>query len=98
METGCVYLTEDRILHFSSDEPKWKNRIEALAKEYPDECVIKVRPENNDGCINADLPAAWLKIKPPRKVNMTEEQRMAAAERMRKIRSTEEETGDEDID
>ena len=84
METGCGYLSEDRILWFSSDEPKWKNRIEALAKEYPDECVITVRPEKNGGCINAKLPASWLKIKPPKKVNLTMEQRMAAAERLRK--------------
>ena len=97
METCCNYLSEDRILWFSSDEPKWKNRIEALAKEYPNECVITVRPEKNDGCINAKLPAAWLKIKPPRKVNMTEEQRMAAAARLRKVRGEkEDEMEDED--
>ena len=86
---------DDRVMHVSTDEIKWKNRIEEWAKQYPEECVITVRPEKNDGCMCAKMPASWLRMRPPKKVNMTEEQRMAAAARMRKKKDTEE-TEDDD--
>lgn len=94
MET-CINYT-DATMYISTDEIKWKNRIDAWAKEYPDECIITVRPENNDGCMNAKMPSSWFRMRPPKKVNMTEEQRMAAAARLRKNRATEEEGEDED--
>ena len=94
METAIGYL-DDRVMHVSTDENKWKTRIEAWAKQYPEECVITVRPEKNDGCMCAKMPASWLRMRPPKKVNMTEEQRMAAAARMRKKKDTEE-MGDDD--
>lgn len=78
METGLSYLTDDRIMYFSSDEPKWVRRIEAWAKAFPDECQITTRPENNDGCICAKMPSAWLRLRPPLKKTMTEEERNAA--------------------
>lgn len=87
METACGYLTDDKgRAWFSSDEFKWKNRMAKLAEQYPDQVQITVKPEDNDGCLNAYFPAKWLKITPPIKRNMTEEQRMAAAERMRNMR------------
>ena len=89
MET-CINYT-DSTMFVSTDENKWKNRIDSWAKEYPNECVITVRPENNDGCMNAKMPSSWLRMRPPKKVNMTEEQRMAAAARMRKKKGEEDE-------
>ena len=95
METCCEYL-DDKVMWVSSDQMRMINRVRKLAEQYPDQVVIKRQPEQNDGCIYATMPADWLKIMPPRKVNMTEEQRMAAAARLRKNRATEEETEDED--
>lgn len=95
METAVNYL-EDRVMYMSTDETKWKRRIEQWAKEYPEECEITVRPENNDGCMCAKMPAGWLRIRPPIKRNMTEEQRSAIAERMRKFRDTSEDTDEEE--
>ena len=94
IETAVSY-DERKIAFFSSDEKKWINKMRKLAEQYPDECQITVQPENNDGCINAKFPAKWLKVSVPRSVNMTEEQRQAAAERMRRMRDAnpEEENG-----
>ncbi len=86
METACGYLSEDHVLWVSSDEPKWKGRLLKLAEEYPEKVTIKRRPEENDGCIYATMPASWLKIAPPKKVNYSDEQRAAFGERMKKLR------------
>lgn len=83
METCCEYT--DKTLFVSSDHQKWINRIRKLAEMYPDDVTIKNRPEDNDGCICATLPAAWLRIAPPRANNMTDEQKAAASERMKAL-------------
>lgn len=69
---------------FSSNEQKWIGRIKRLAEKNP-ECVILAEPKGNHGFIYARMPTSWLKVSPPKKVVMTEEQRIAAAERLRKV-------------
>lgn len=97
METAMGYLTEDEgRAWFSSDEKKWKNRIMKLAEEYPEQVKITVYPEDNDGCINAWIPAKWIRVKPPIKRNLTDEQRMAMSERMKKAREAGNEDEEED--
>lgn len=71
---------------FSSNERKWVNNIRKLATQYPNECVILQQPETNGGFIYAKVPTSWLRVRPPRKVEMTEERRIAAAERLQKAR------------
>lgn len=91
------YLTEDEgRAWFSSDERKWKKRIMKLAEEYPEQVKITVYPEDNDGCINAWIPAKWIRVKPPVKRNLTEEQRMAMSERLKKAREAGNEDEEED--
>lgn len=70
-------------MYFSSDERKWITRIRKLAEEHADEVTILNQPETNDGCIYARLPVEYLKIAPKRRVDMSDEQRLIAAERMR---------------
>lgn len=97
METAMGYLTEDEgRAWFSSDEKKWKNRIMKLAEEYPEQVKITVYPEDNDGCINAWIPAKWIRVKPPIKRNLTDEQRMAMSERLKKAREAGNEDEEED--
>lgn len=72
---------------FSSNEQKWIGRIKRLAEKNP-ECVILAEPKGNHGFIYARIPTSWLKVSPPKKVVMTEEQRIAAAERLRKVRES----------
>ena len=84
METALNYL-DDKVMFISTDEQKMKSRLMKLAAEHPQECVITVYPENNDGCMNAKLPAGWLKIYPPPKREYTEEQKEALRERAQKM-------------
>lgn len=85
-ETAVGYLNVDDHATFSSAETKWINKILKLQELYPNEVDVKYLPENNNGVIFAHIPKSWLKISPPRQVNLSEEQRLAAAERMAKAR------------
>jgi len=55
METNFDYCDKERAW-FSSDEPRWINRIRKLAARFPDQVTILRQPEDNDGCIVARLP------------------------------------------
>ena len=50
--------------------------------EHPDETEIIKRPEENDGCLYCKVPSTWLKIAPPVKREMSDEQKAAASQRM----------------
>lgn len=83
MET-CFNCCDPKRAFFSSDERKWINRIQRLLEEHPDEMRLIASPEKNDGCIYVELPASWLKVQPPRRIEMTEEQKEELRERFRK--------------
>lgn len=86
MDTSWSYTDRD-FCYFSSDERKWILRIRKWAAEYPDEVSIEYEPEKNDGCICAKLPVRWMDgVRPPRKVNKSEEQREAEAARLKQWR------------
>ena len=89
-ETACDFYSCDKHATFCSSERKWINKILKLHEQYPDQVEIQVLPENNQGMILAHIPKNWFKISSPRKVNYTDEQRAAMAERMKNIRGTKE--------
>ncbi len=84
METSCTYTSD--VAYFSSDEKKWRNKIEKLAKEFPDEVTIIKHAEENDGCVYAKIPASYMRIQPKKRVSMSDEERLEIAERLRKSR------------
>ena len=59
-----------------------KNRVLRLAEEYPDEVEIRREPDENGGFLVAKIPAKWVKITPPRRLELTDEQKEALAERL----------------
>lgn len=83
-ETSVEYIKGERYLTWYSDEPKWVNRIRQLAADNADVQIV-----SDDGYgVLAHCPVSWFKSpKPPIKRNMTDEQRRAAAERMKNMRS-----------
>lgn len=87
IETACEY-TDDKVMRVSTDEKKMINRILKFAKERPDEVEIIRYPEENDGCLYAKCPASYLKITPPLRRNITEDQRIEFAQRMKLARKT----------
>jgi len=72
---------------FSTDERKWITRIRKLKEAHPDEVIIHNKPETNDGCLVCTFPSDWLKITPPKKMNLTEEQRLQRAAALAKVRT-----------
>ena len=59
--------------------------LRRLKAAHPDE--VEIVAENADGSVMAHLPYTWMRIVPKRKVVMSEEQKAAAAERMRAVRA-----------
>ena len=83
-ETSGEYIKGERYLTWYSDEPKWANRIRQLAADNADVNIIS---DDGEGVL-AHCPVSWFKPpKPPIKRNMTDEQRQAAAKRMKNMRS-----------
>ena len=85
-ETAFDYVDVDVTATFCSSERRWINKMIKLSESFPDEVQIKYMPEDNDGVILVHLPKNWLKISPPKKVNLSEEEREKRAERFREIR------------
>lgn len=85
METSCTYTDKDR-MYLSTDERRLITRILRFHEKHPDDVTILKRPEENDGCLYCIVPPSWLKITPPVKRELTEEQRQVMMERMMKAR------------
>ena len=83
MET-CLEYT-DKTMWISTDEKWFITRIMRLRYAHPEEVEIVKTPQENHGSLYCKVPAKWLKVSPPKRVNMTDEQRKAAAERMRSM-------------
>ena len=85
-ETVFEHLDGKNTWTVSTDERTWKNRLAKLAEQHPAdvECVA----QNTDGSVMYHFPARWLKVSPPRKVNMTDERRAELSDRMKSLRSS----------
>jgi len=84
METACGYL-DDKVMWISTDEKRMINRLLKIADEHKGEVQILATPEENDGCLYLKCPAEWLKITPPRRLNLTDDQRVARLARLGKL-------------
>ena len=84
METCFNYCNKEHGF-FSSDERKFITKVRKLKEQYPDRVRIIKEPEENDGCIYCELPTEWFSIRPPKKMNYTDEQRAEMSERMKQF-------------
>lgn len=85
-ENVFEFLRNGHITTATVCQGRYINQIRESAKTHPDECKIDV--ENADGSIVAHFPTAWLKIRPPRKINLSEEEKEELRERLRKARES----------
>ena len=85
METACGYL-DDKVMWVSTDERRMITHLLKLAEKHPDEVKVVARPEENDGCLYLKCPASYLKINPPVRQNLSDEQRVARSERLKTMR------------
>lgn len=79
-ENVIEWLTGSKTASLTITQPKYINKIKALAKERPDECQILVENED-DGSIFVHVPVRWIRINPPR--TLSDEAKLAAAERLK---------------
>lgn len=84
METCFNYCGDKGF--FSSDERRFITRVRRLQEKYPEQVRIIKEPEDNDGCIYAELPKEWFRIQPPIKRNLSDEQRQEIADRLKRTR------------
>lgn len=87
-ETNIDIVSTDDYATVSSSELRQINKIRKLHESNQEEVKIVIAPEDNYGVIVAKMPKSYIKISPPRKVNYTEEQRAAMAERMKTARES----------
>lgn len=81
-ENNVEFLTGQRKITFTFTARKYINRIKKYKESHPDDVDFV---ENSDGSICGHVPLKWLKISPPRKVELTDEQKAERSERMRKV-------------
>ena len=81
-ETNIDIVNTEKLATISSSETKQINKIKKLHEANPNDVHIIIDPEDNHGVIVAKMPKSYIKISPPRKVNYTDEQRAALAERL----------------
>lgn len=82
-ETSIDSLSCDSYATLYTCEQKWMQKIKQLHQEYPNEVTIIT---DSSEYMNVHIPKSWVKIKPPRKMNLSEEQRQAAAARLAEAR------------
>lgn len=81
METCCNYT--GNVMYVSTDERWLINRLMRFKESHPDAVEIIRLPNDNDGCLYCKVPSNWLKITPPAKRELTDEQRAAIADRLK---------------
>lgn len=82
----CFNYNSREAGYFSSNEPKFINKVRKLAEEHPDEVTILAEPENNDGTIYAKMPISYFRIQAPVRRNHSEEEKAYLRERLRNWR------------
>ena len=83
-ETVFESVSTDNMATFFSSEYVWEQRALKLAEQYPDD--VKLVAHNVDGSVTIHLPKKWFKISPPRKINLTDEQKAAIGLRLKQAR------------
>lgn len=84
-ENVIHFITNEKTCTFTFSQPRYVTKVKKLAQSHPDEVII--HHENPDGSIVGKLPTAWaLKLTPKRQVS--EEQKLQAAERLKKMRES----------
>lgn len=88
-ETSFDFLSTDKYVLCWSTDYHWKNTFRSWYEEAPDECgrFIDEGP-NPDDAVTLEIPKAWMKyIRPARKKTLSDEQRKALGERLKKNKS-----------
>lgn len=89
VENAIEFLKDGELATVTFTQGRFKSRVIKLAEQKPDQC--QVLSCNKDGSICAHLPVDWIRISPPTKLKLSDEQRQKRTERMRQNRRKREE-------
>ena len=87
-------LEQETIINFNEEEKEasvytfnraLQRKLARLAEEHPDECR-KAKTWQPGESVEYIVPKKWIKVSPPKKVNYTDEQKAALAERLASVR------------
>lgn len=95
MTETCINYCDPAWAYISSDERRWHTAIMKLASEHPDECIIIKSPKDNDGVIYAKFPPKWVRIRPPKQLSLSEEEREIRSKRLQMYRRNDTEESEE---
>lgn len=84
-ENAIEFYRGDKVATGSFTTERFKTKIKSLAEKYPDECQIVA--ENDDGSICCHFPVKWVKVAPPKKIEMSEERKNELRERLAAARN-----------
>lgn len=84
-ENNIEFLRNQQTATVCFSQGRFINKIKELKEKYPDDVDICV--ENEDGSIVAHIPTKWVKISPPKQVEMTDERREELRQRMARARA-----------
>ena len=79
-ETVIEHCDGDAHATVTAAERNMAYKIRVLAEKHPDD--VHIIAENHDGSLMAHVPFKWVKISPPRRSNLTDEQKKNIAERL----------------
>lgn len=77
-ENAIEWYNGQDIITVTLSQKRFINKLNKLAKEYPDE--VKIDKVNEDGTVLAHIPLKYLRITRPRE--LTEEEKQKARERL----------------
>lgn len=82
-ENVIEWLNGSDYIGVTLSQKKWINKVELFATQDEN---VRILARNADGSIFAHLPISYLKLSKKRRVQLSNEEREAMAERMRKMR------------
>lgn len=85
-ETAFDWTSRGEHGYFTSNEKNVIRKMLNYVATRPGEVTIIKAPETNGGYLLARVPKSWMKIKPPSKRELTDEQRATIGEKLAKGR------------
>ncbi len=86
-ETSIWFSEENDICNIYTFNKALINRLNKLSKERSEQCYIKrfITSEEDSRSVEFVIPKNWVGIRPPKKYNLTEEQRQTRSMRFKSL-------------
>jgi hypothetical protein len=85
-ENVIEFIRDEKQATVTFSQQKYKNKIRKLHEKYPVECCDIT--ENEDGSLVAHIPTSWVKINPPKQMNLTDLEKQERRDRILRMRNS----------